>query len=104
MSEKDLQAAVIDLARVQGWICAHFRPALTKQGWRTPVSADGAGFPDCLFVRGDRVVVAELKAKPGRLTPEQMRWLDAFDLAGVETWLWRPSHWHDGTILRVLQR
>ena len=46
MSERELQDAVIQLARLLGWRVAHFRPAMTTRGWRTPVSADGAGFPD----------------------------------------------------------
>lgn len=43
--ERQWQAQVIELARILGWRVAHFRPALTKHGWRTPVQADGAGFP-----------------------------------------------------------
>jgi hypothetical protein len=46
VSERDFQAAVLEAARVFGWHVAHFRPARTAHGWRTPVAADGAGFPD----------------------------------------------------------
>ena len=109
MSEQQLMACVVGtkskpgLARVMGWRIAHFRPAMTSRGMRTPVSADGAGFPDLLMVRGLRLLVVELKAEAGRVAPEQSAWLSAFLRAGVETWLWRPEHWHDGTIERVLR-
>jgi len=94
VTEAQLQAAVIELAQLCGWLVAHFRPARTQHGWRTPVSADGAGFPDLVMVRGDRLVVAELKAKRGRVSPDQQAWLAAFSqVPGIEVHLWRPSDW-----------
>lgn len=51
ISEAELQSAVIELARTLGYRVAHFRAARTAQGWRTPVEADGAGFPD--LVKGE---------------------------------------------------
>jgi hypothetical protein len=50
-TEREFQRQVIDLARLLGWRCAHFRPGRTARGWRTPVQADGAGFPDLQPVR-----------------------------------------------------
>lgn len=88
--ERDWQAQVIDLARLCGWRVAHFRPALTKHGWRTPVAADGAGFPDLILVR-DRLIAAELKTANGKTTSEQDAWLAALAAAGVETHVWRPD-------------
>jgi hypothetical protein len=46
LSEAAFTDAVIELARLGGWRVAHFRPARTASGWRTPVQGDGAGFPD----------------------------------------------------------
>lgn len=89
MSEADWQEQVIDLAHLYGWKVAHFRPARTDKGWRTPVAADGKGFPDLVLVR-DRVLAVELKADGGKLTVEQRHWLDAFHDAGVEAAVWRP--------------
>ena len=67
ISEAELQKAVIAAARAQGWRVAHFRPAQVRPGrYVTPVDADGAGFPDLVLCRGDRLVFAELKAQ-GRL-------------------------------------
>lgn len=53
-TEIQWQAQVIELAHILGWTVAHFRPALTKHGWRTPVQADGAGFPGSRSGAGTR--------------------------------------------------
>lgn len=82
-SEKDFQAAVIDLARLCGWKVYH-----THDSRRSP-----CGFPDLFLVRGDRVVVLELKTMHGRLTDDQRAWLDALKRAGIDAWLVRPSDW-----------
>jgi hypothetical protein len=55
-------SAVIDLPHLLGWRAAHFRPARTATGWRTPVAADGAGFPDLVPAKsGLPVIFAETK-------------------------------------------
>jgi VRR-NUC domain len=94
VTEAEFQRAVIEAAHVLGWRVAHFRPARTAHGWRTPVEADGAGFPDVVLVR-ERVLFVELKSATTRVTPEQRQWLDALDAAGAEAYLWRPDHWDD---------
>jgi hypothetical protein len=93
VTEAEWQEQVIELAHALGWRVAHFRPARTQHGWRTPVAGDGAGFPDLLLVRGARVIVAELKREgPGHEpTPEQVAWLDAFGAADIEAHIWRPG-------------
>jgi hypothetical protein len=103
VTEAELQASVIELAHLLKWKCAHFRPAMNSHGrWQTAVQGDGVGFPDCVLVR-DRVVFCELKAHKGRLSDAQSVWLDELELAGVETHVWRPQDWTDGTIERVLR-
>lgn len=92
MTEAQLQAAVVELAQLCNWRVAHFRPARTDQGWRTPVAADGKGFPDLVLVR-DRVLFVELKSGSGQLTDEQEAWLEALLLADVDIRVWRPSDW-----------
>jgi hypothetical protein len=93
--EEVFQHDVIELAHTLGWRVAHFRPALTKHGWRTPVSADGKGFPDLILVR-DRVIAVELKRDHAKgrtkseLSVEQEEWLEAFRAAGIEAYCWRP--------------
>jgi len=102
MSEADLQQNVISLARAQGWLVAHFRPGMTKRGnWVTAVQYDAAGFPDLVLVK-DRVIYVELKAELGKLTDVQEVWMSALNHAGEDTFVWRPSHWMNGTIERVL--
>ena len=104
MSERELQDAVIQLARLLGYRVAHFRPAMTTRGWRTPVSADGAGFPDlvCAHPKQRRLLMVELKAAGGKLSVEQAEWLAALD--GIcEVYVWYPRHWTDGTIEAVLR-
>lgn len=92
-TEAQLQAAVIELAQLLGWKVAHFRPARTKDSWRTPVAADGKGFPDLVLVKGERLLVVELKSESGRLTDEQRDWLADLRGAGVDVRVWRPSNW-----------
>lgn len=90
LTEAAFQQQVIDLARSRRWLCAHFRPGLTKRGtWRTAVQGDGEGFPDLVLVR-ERVVWAELKTDKGRLRPEQKTWIDVLRAAGAEVYVWRP--------------
>lgn len=95
ITESQFQAQVIELARLLGWRSAHFRPALTARGWRTPVQGDGAGFPDTVLVRRDRLVIAELKSAAGKVSSEQTAWLAALEAAGCETFLWRPTDLDD---------
>lgn len=100
-SERGFQDAVVSLARMKGWMVAHFRPARTKDGRiLTPVGYDGAGFPDLVLVGNGRVIFAELKTDTGRLSPRQKRWLEALEDAKVETAVWRPRDWQE--IVRVL--
>ena len=104
--EADLQQAVIDLAHLLRWRVAHFRPAMTRGRWSTPVSADGAGFPDLVLVRGGHVIFAELKSAKGHVRPEQTEWLNALRLADgptCSTYTWRPADWFAGRIEEVLK-
>lgn len=83
--------AVIDLAQTFAWKCAHFRPAQTKHGWRTPVSADGKGFPDLVLVGHGRVLFRELKTGRSALTVEQRQWGAWLCDAGADWSVWRDS-------------
>ncbi|MCZ2341491.1 MAG: VRR-NUC domain-containing protein [Bacteroidales bacterium] len=93
--EESFTSAVLGLARLHGWMSAHFRPARTRSGWRTAVQGDGKGFPDLVLVHLDRgsLVVAELKVGENKPSPEQGRWLAAFRAAGVPAYLWTPADW-----------
>jgi VRR-NUC domain len=105
MREDHLLAAVLDVAHVYGWRCAHFRPALTGRGWRTAVSGDGEGFPDLLCVHPTYGMLAvELKSLTGRLTPAQEAWLTRLKEAGCPAVVWRPRDFLDGTVESVLRQ
>jgi hypothetical protein len=92
--EADFQRAIIQLAQLKGWRVAHFRKAQNGKGqWRTPVAADGKGFPDLVLVR-DRVIFAELKTDRGTLTPDQTEWQHALARAGAIAAVWRPREWN----------
>lgn len=88
MTEKAFQAAVIKLAKLNGWREYHT--------WKSIHSP--AGFPDLVLVRGGTLVFAELKTdKPGsKLSDEQAAWMRALlDVAAgkpdLHVYLWRPS-------------
>lgn len=105
MKEAQFQGQVIDLAHVYRWRVAHFRPAQTARGWRTPVEADGAGFPDLVLTRPYELIFAELKAAKGTTSSAQDAWLQMLGAvadgvhamrpvagrATVEVYLWRPA-------------
>ena len=101
ISESAFQRLVIDAAQRLGWYVAHFRPARTESGWRTPVEADGAGWPDLVMLRRGRCVVAELKTMSGRTTENQDRWIDRFGAVqltssgAVTVHVWKPSDWNE---------
>lgn len=102
ITEHEFLRQVLEYARLHGWLCAHFRPARTAQGWRTAVQGDGKGFPDLVLVR-DRLVAAELKrSRRERPRPEQVAWIGALRAAGVEAHCWAPEDWAE--IERVLGR
>jgi hypothetical protein len=104
VTERELQTAVIETAQLLGWKIAHFRPALTKRGWRTPVEGDGAGFPDLVLIHpAGRILVRELKAGRNKLRPEQADWLHLFSQAGVDAAVWRPDDWTSGRVEEELR-
>jgi hypothetical protein len=103
ISEAMLQGAVVDFARLLGYRVAHFRPAMTAHGYRTPVAADGKGWPDLSLARPGRFLVVELKSDTGRLRAEQLEWLEVFRSAGVDAHVWRPVDWTSGLVERVLR-
>lgn len=109
MSEAALQSAILEMAALLGWLCMHLRSARTKDGWRTAVEGNGAaGYPDLTLARGGFLIFAELKSATGRVSPEQQRWLDELTTVSVganrvQTYLWSPVQWLDGSVERVLR-
>ena len=94
MSEAAFQLQVTGLAELLGWSWAHFRPAQTARGWRTPVSGPlGKGFPDLVLARprDGRLLFAELKRDGARTTPDQDAVLGVLGTSGAEVHVWRPA-------------
>jgi len=91
MTETQFQTAIIELARLLGYRVAHFRPAKTSHGWRTPVAADGAGGPDLTLAKPGRLIFCELKAARGQLRDDQKAWLAVLAAAGAEVHVWQEG-------------
>jgi len=93
MSEKQLQAAVLQLARLCHWRCYH--------SWLSIKSEPG--FPDLVLVRAGRCLVLELKSATGKLSPAQQEWLGALGaVPGVTCAVIRPVDWTEGRVERML--
>jgi len=93
-SEEQFQRAVMDLARVSGWLVYHTHDSRRSQ----------PGFPDLVLVhpKRGRLLFRELKATKGRVSPAQHEWLDALRAVGVDAAVWRPVHWVEGAVRREL--
>ena len=74
MSEKDFQAAVLEVAKVNGWMAYHTYDSRRSQ----------SGFPDLVLVRGAVCIFLELKSdsKGAKESDEQKAWIKA--LKGVK--------------------
>ena len=77
MTEAQFMQQIIDLAHLYSWHIAHFRPAWSSNGTRcmTAVSADGAGWPDLVLVKGKRIIFWEVKSAKGKLSEAQWEWM-----------------------------
>ena len=87
LSEKEFQAAVVDLAKRCGWLIYHTYDSRKSN----------AGFPDLVLVKGRVVLFLELKSQDGKSTAPQVTWGEALaDVGGnVVYYLFRPSDWSD---------
>jgi Holliday junction resolvase len=83
MSEAQLQETLRDALLYNGWAYYH---AYNSQ--RSP-----EGFPDIVAIKGQRLLVAELKDARRKPTTAQVDWLTAFaHISRVDAKLWRPAH------------
>ena len=95
VSESDFQQTVIQLAKLNGWRVAHFRPAMNRRGvWATQMQGD-PGFPDLVLAREGVVIFVELKRERAKLTAEQQAWRWALGAGrpGCNAHIWYPSMW-----------
>jgi hypothetical protein len=95
MTEKELLAAVMQMAGLLGWLAYH--PHDSRHS--------AAGFPDCTLVHPyqRRLLWAELKSARGKMTDQQRTWSEHIIQAGGEWFMWTPSDYHAGTIERILR-
>ena len=87
-TEAQFTAAVREYAMLCGWRYYH-----THDSRRSD-----PGFPDCVLVRGERLIFAELKLDKARSKPTEAQeaWLTALALLPtpwVRVCVWRPSDW-----------
>lgn len=104
ITEAAWQRQITDLAEILGWQWAHFRPAQTAHGWRTPVSGPiGAGWPDLMLARrrDGRFLLVETKAARGVVTAAQREVHDLLRACGLTVYVWRPGDFD--TIAEVLR-
>ena len=95
MLEREFQDQVIAMAILYGWKCHHVRPGMTRNGrWMTHVQGH-TGFPDIVLAHDTKgLMFVELKADKGRLSPEQLSWMQTLNATGAECYVWRPADWH----------
>ena len=93
MTEAALQQAVIDLARWCGYLAWHDNDSRRNRPC----------FPDLVLIHtgNGRLIFVELKSEKGRVRPDQDVWLQHLGKRH-EVYVWRPRHWTDGVIRRVL--
>ena len=86
-TESALQDAIRVAALRNGWAFYHTRDSRRSD----------AGFPDVIAVKDGRMLVFELKAQKGRVSPQQRRWIAAFeDVPMVVAAIVRPEPKEDG--------
>lgn len=94
MTERQLQDAVLRLARLGGWLAYHTHDSRRSQ----------PGFPDLVLIRPPDLLFVELKSATGVVTLAQEDWLLRLQNARhVRTRLWRPTDWTSGLIERTLR-
>ena len=81
-----------------------------EHGWTVRYETDSRKspkhWPDLELLRGDCIMVAELKLDDEDVKAMpigQCETLLKYARAGVEAWLWRPEHWHSGEIEEALR-
>jgi len=103
MTESELQSAVIEMARLFGWLVHHDRPSQNSKGrWSTAIQGD-PGFPDLVLARDGVVLFVELKSAKGKMSDAQTEWFTALSGGPVVGQIWRPEDLRDRTIEAALR-
>ena len=97
--EATFQTQVIELARYYGYTRIYHPPdnlPVRARSGRTRRQNVAPGFPDLWLMRvGEKpdLVVAELKAEKGRVSPDQWAWIEGLRDCGLDVYVWRPRDW-----------
>lgn len=83
MSEATLQNLVLGYVRARGLLAYHTHDSRRSE----------PGWPDLVIVGDGGVLYRELKSKTGRVSPDQLMWIDALEKAGANADVWRPVDW-----------
>jgi hypothetical protein len=84
-TEKEFQAAVLELAHLRQWRSYHTWISIHSTG----------GFPDLVLVRRPRLLFVELKREGKLPTEKQQAWLDELRACGQDARLWTPTDWDE---------
>jgi len=111
MSEKTLQARVVDRAKRRGWKVAHAGRAWvgdSETGAGQFVTPMSPGWPDLFLVKptappGRRAIAIELKREQGEVEPEQWEWLELLNACGIPAVVVRPSDLREGRVNAILE-
>lgn len=90
-SESEFMRYVIDFLRLNGWRVSHTLRVVTGKGHRTCVAGDH-GFPDVVASLGGRIAFLELKSDSGRLSGDQVEWLNNLAKVSREPAFWNGKH------------
>lgn len=98
MTERDLQAQIIEIAKAYGWMCFHPYDSRRSE----------PGFPDLTLVRNGHLIFAELKTEKGTTSKAQDKWLTELREAEttsrrIRVYLWRPGSLISGEVQEVLR-
>lgn len=107
LTEKAWMGQLLGLARMFGWAAFHDQATNAPRACprcRAPIHLprNVSGWPDLMLIRGDTLIVAELKSDRGRVREDQTGWLSAFrQVRRVVVVVWRPRDAEDAA--RILR-
>lgn len=89
VSERQLQDAIVQVARLHGWfVHHHFDARRSEPGW-----------PDLVLIRPPVALFVELKSETGKVTAQQARVLELLEACGLDARVWRPHQLDDAIAL-----
>ena len=81
MTEKQLQASIVRMAKQLGYLCYHTTYSIGSE----------RGFPDLVIVGHGACWMIECKGPRGRVSEEQEAWIAQLQLAGIDALIVYPD-------------